>query len=72
MSRLLKKLIEAGEVSEGYGDDAREKVLSLTEKGRETLRGVNVCSLSFCLIFIVWDEMRGSVDTKFNRHMEKP
>ncbi|KAH7382917.1 N-acetyltransferase GCN5 [Cadophora sp. MPI-SDFR-AT-0126] len=41
VSRLLKKLVEAGEVSEGYGDDAREKVLRLTEKGRETLKGID-------------------------------
>ncbi|PVH87900.1 hypothetical protein DL98DRAFT_581131 [Cadophora sp. DSE1049] len=41
VSRLLKKLVEAGEVSEGYGDDAREKVLKLTEKGRVTLKGID-------------------------------
>ena len=49
VSRLLKKLVEAGEVSEGYGDDAREKVLRLTEKGRETLKGIDVCRSHSCL-----------------------
>ncbi|KAH7369747.1 GCN5-like N-acetyltransferase [Rhexocercosporidium sp. MPI-PUGE-AT-0058] len=41
VSRLLKKLVEAGEVKEGFGEDAREKVLRLTEKGRGTLAGID-------------------------------
>ncbi|KAG4433361.1 hypothetical protein IFR05_011167, partial [Cadophora sp. M221] len=41
VSRLLKKLVEAGEVREGFGEDAREKVLGLTEKGRRTLEGID-------------------------------
>ncbi|KAH6721178.1 GCN5-like N-acetyltransferase [Leptodontidium sp. MPI-SDFR-AT-0119] len=41
VSRLLKKLVEAGEVREGFGEDAREKVLMLTEKGRGTLAGID-------------------------------
>lgn len=47
MSRLLKKLVEAGEVREGFGEDAREKVLMLTEKGRGTLAGIDVCLFHF-------------------------
>lgn len=51
VSRLLKKLVEAGEVREGFGDDAREKVLYLTEKGRGTLKGIDVCFfLNWCNI----------------------
>lgn len=44
VSRMLKKLVEAGEIREGYGEDAREKVLGLTEKGRRTLASIDVRS----------------------------
>ncbi|KAL2072431.1 hypothetical protein VTL71DRAFT_11774 [Oculimacula yallundae] len=63
VSRLLKKLVEAGEIKEGFGDDAREKVLRLTEKGWMTLGGIDVRSsfssspTSNCLLYyMAWGE----------------
>jgi DNA-binding MarR family transcriptional regulator/ribosomal protein S18 acetylase RimI-like enzyme len=42
VSRMLRKLIEAGEVKEeASGTDGREKVLFLTDKGVETLAAIN-------------------------------
>ncbi len=50
VSRLLKKLVESGEVSEGHkGGDAREKVLGLTEKGRVTLGLIDVSCSAFVI-----------------------
>jgi DNA-binding MarR family transcriptional regulator/ribosomal protein S18 acetylase RimI-like enzyme len=42
ISRMVRKLIDAGEVVEAVSDqDARSKLLSLTEQGRETLAKIN-------------------------------
>ncbi|ARU92664.1 bifunctional helix-turn-helix transcriptional regulator/GNAT family N-acetyltransferase [Tatumella citrea] len=42
VSRLLSKLVEAGELEENTSvDDARAKLLSLTAKGRETVKNIN-------------------------------
>lgn len=42
VSRMLAKLVEAGELAENLSpDDARTKLLSLTGKGRETVRNIN-------------------------------
>jgi DNA-binding MarR family transcriptional regulator/ribosomal protein S18 acetylase RimI-like enzyme len=42
ISRMIRKLIDAGEVSEAVSDqDARSKLLSLTEQGRKTLAKIN-------------------------------
>lgn len=42
VSRMLAKLVEAGELEENpSADDARIKLLSLTVKGRETARNIN-------------------------------
>jgi len=42
ISRMIRKLIDAGEVAEAVSDqDARSKLLSLTEQGRKTLAKIN-------------------------------
>lgn len=42
VSRMLNKLIKAGELATQPGErDAREKILRLTEQGRQTLAGIN-------------------------------
>ncbi|MDE8559320.1 bifunctional helix-turn-helix transcriptional regulator/GNAT family N-acetyltransferase [Pantoea vagans] len=42
VSRMLAKLVEAGELAENLSpEDARTKLLSLTGKGRETVRNIN-------------------------------
>ncbi|WP_240430426.1 bifunctional helix-turn-helix transcriptional regulator/GNAT family N-acetyltransferase [Serratia marcescens] len=42
VSRMLAKLVEAGELEENpYAEDARTKLLSLTGKGRETVQNIN-------------------------------
>jgi DNA-binding MarR family transcriptional regulator/GNAT superfamily N-acetyltransferase len=42
ISRMVRKLIDAGEVAEAVSDqDARSKLLSLTEQGRKTLAKIN-------------------------------
>jgi DNA-binding MarR family transcriptional regulator len=42
ISRMLRKLIEAGELAEqASAHDARAKLMSLTRKGRATLAGIN-------------------------------
>ncbi|MDB5656415.1 MAG: MarR family transcriptional regulator [Tardiphaga sp.] len=42
ISRMLRKLIETGELAEKASDhDARAKLMSLTRKGRATLAGIN-------------------------------
>ena len=42
VSRMLAKLVEAGELEENMSpDDARTKLLSLTGKGRETVQNIN-------------------------------
>lgn len=43
VSRMLAKLVEAGELEETpSADDARTKLLSLTVKGRETVQNINI------------------------------
>lgn len=42
ISRMIRKLIDAGEVAEAVsGRDARSKLLSLTDRGRKTLAEIN-------------------------------
>lgn len=42
VSRMLAKLVEAGELEENISaDDARTKLLSLTSKGKETVQNIN-------------------------------